>query len=176
MNIPLNIDFLQILLHLLNFVILAGGLTFLLYRPIMNFLEKRQAYFAELEKENKESIEENQKLKTEYEEKLISISEELANQKRSAEKEIAETSARILTEAREKAATIIRTAEDDAEDRKEHILESAQTEIGELVVAATQKLLSDTVTPERNSALYDEFIRLAEDTVAKERAKKHDNK
>ncbi len=32
MNIPLNIDWQQILLHLLNFVILAGGLYFLLYQ------------------------------------------------------------------------------------------------------------------------------------------------
>ena len=31
---PLNIDFLQVLLHMLNFVILAGGLTFLLFKPI----------------------------------------------------------------------------------------------------------------------------------------------
>ena len=43
------------------------------------------------------------------------------------------------------------------------------------MVAATQKLLSDTVTSERNSALYDEFIRLAEDTVAEKRSK-HDKK
>ena len=32
MNIPLNIDWQQILLHLLNFAILAGGLYLLLYR------------------------------------------------------------------------------------------------------------------------------------------------
>ena len=47
MNIPLNIDFLQILLHLFNFVLLAGGLTFLLYKPVNNFLEKRKEHFAE---------------------------------------------------------------------------------------------------------------------------------
>ena len=67
---------------------------------------------------------------------------------------------------------IILAAEQEAEDRKEHILDSAQTEIGELVVAATQKLLSDTVTPERNTELYDEFIRLADKTIADKRAAK----
>ena len=88
---------------------------------------------------------------------------------------MANASAKYIGEAKERAASIILAAEREAEDRKEHILESAQTEIGELVVAATQKLLSDTVTPERNSALYDEFIRVAEDTVAESR-KKHDRK
>ena len=45
MNIPLNIDWQQILLHLLNFVILAGGLYLLLYQPVKAFMEKRQAYY-----------------------------------------------------------------------------------------------------------------------------------
>ena len=41
MNIPLNIDWQQILLHVLNFVILFGGLYFLLYKPVKNFMAKR---------------------------------------------------------------------------------------------------------------------------------------
>ena len=45
MNIPLNIDWQQILLHLLNFVILAGGLYLLLYKPVKTFMEKRQQYY-----------------------------------------------------------------------------------------------------------------------------------
>ena len=49
---PLNIDFLQILLHMLNFVILAGGLTLLLFKPVNKFLENRRAYFAEAEEKN----------------------------------------------------------------------------------------------------------------------------
>ena len=47
MNIPLNIDWQQILLHLLNFVILAGGLYLLLYKPVKTFLDKRQKYYLE---------------------------------------------------------------------------------------------------------------------------------
>ena len=100
---------------------------------------------------------------------------EISERRKAAEKEWADISAQYIKEAKEKASAIITAAEQEAEDRKEHILESAQTEIGELVVAATQKLLSDTVTSERNSALYDEFIRLAEDTVAEKRSK-HDKK
>ena len=45
MNIPLNIDWQQILLHLLNFVILAGGLYLLLYKPVKAFMDKRTAYY-----------------------------------------------------------------------------------------------------------------------------------
>ena len=74
-----------------------------------------------------------------------------------------------MDSAHDKANAIISAAESEAERRKEAILDSAQTEISELVLSATQKLLSDTVTPERNSALYDEFIRRTDKTVADKR-------
>ena len=43
MSIPLNIDWQQILLHLFNFAILAGGLYLLLYKPVKQFMEQREA-------------------------------------------------------------------------------------------------------------------------------------
>ena len=38
---PLHIDWQQILLHLLNFVIRFAGLWLLLYKPVRNFMPKR---------------------------------------------------------------------------------------------------------------------------------------
>ena len=40
MQIPLNIDWQQILLHWLNLAILAGGLYFLLFKPVKQFLRR----------------------------------------------------------------------------------------------------------------------------------------
>ena len=56
MNIPLNIDWQQILLHLLNFVILAGGLYLLLYKPVLAFMEKRQSYYREQDRRAAETL------------------------------------------------------------------------------------------------------------------------
>lgn len=161
MNIPLNIDFLQILLHMLNFVILAGGLTFLLFKPVNRFLEQRKAQIEEQERKSRESQEEAERLCKEYELKMQTAEAEAQRRQQEAEREWSEISAQHINEAKEKATAIIHAAEEEAEDRKEHILESVQTEIGEMVLTAAQKLLGDTVTPERNSALYDEFVRLA---------------
>ena len=83
---PLNIDFLQILLHMLNFVILAGGLTFLLFKPVNRFLDQRREQFAQAEKKNIESAEENERLRAEYEQKLKDADTEIAEKKKSAEK------------------------------------------------------------------------------------------
>lgn len=83
---PLNIDFLQVLLHMLNFVILAGGLTFLLFKPINKFLENRKAHFEKLERDNAERAETNAKAKAEYEQKLSNAEAEIAEMKQNAEK------------------------------------------------------------------------------------------
>ena len=45
MDIPLNINWQQILLHLFNFAILFAGLYFLLYKPVKKFMEKREKYY-----------------------------------------------------------------------------------------------------------------------------------
>lgn len=169
---PLNIDFLQILLHAFNFLILAGGLTLLLFKPVEKFLNERREHFENAEREIAEKTAENEKLRAQYEENMRNAKDEIARMRADAEKEMAETSKAHISGAMEKAQSIVMNAEKEAEKRKEQILDSAQSEIGDLVVSATKKLLSDTVTPERNSALYDEFIRLAEETVASERASK----
>ena len=129
----------------------------------------RKKHFEDLAKENEETAKTNADMKAEYEQKLEEAKAEIADMHRNAEKEAAETAKEYIDSAHQKANAIIAAAETEAEKRKESILDSAQTEISELVLSATQKLLSDTVTPERNSALYDEFIRRTDKTVADER-------
>ena len=48
---PLNIDFQQIFLHLLNFTLLFAILYYLLYKPVKDFMAKREAYYADMDKE-----------------------------------------------------------------------------------------------------------------------------
>ena len=169
---PLNIDLVQILLHMLNFTILAGGLTYLLFKPVNKFLTERREHFERLEKESAEEKQNAEAMRAEYEARMAKATEEIDAMRAEAEREMARTSKEYIEEAKAKANTIVTLAEQEAETRKEHILDSAQTEISELVVAATQKLLSDTVTPESDSELYDEFIRLADGAISYKRAKK----
>ena len=158
----LGIDIVQILLHMLNFVILAGGLTLLLYKPVMKFLSERRAHFESLEAQSAAAKEENDRLLRAYTQRHDETEAELAAMRQDAEREAAETARVYLDEAKQKAAVILAAAEEDAEARRAQILDSAQTEIGELVIEAAQKLLADTADPERTAALYDAFLRRAE--------------
>ena len=118
---PLNIDFLQVLLHMLNFVILAGGLTFLLFKPINKFLENRKAHFEKLERDNAESAETNAKAKAEYEQKLSNAEAEIAEMKQNAEKDMASAAEGYINDAKDKASTLLKAAETEAENRKQHM-------------------------------------------------------
>ena len=159
---PLNIDIVQVLLHMLNFVILAGGLTLILFNPVRKFINERQKRFEDQETENRKNAEEYKRLKEEYEAKLVAFEEETAAARVQAERDAADIAKKYIDSSRAEAAAIISKAEQDAEKRKEQILDSAQTEIGELVIGAAQKLLTETATPERTEALYDAFIKEAE--------------
>ena len=159
---PLNIDFTQVLLHMLNLVILVGGLTLILYKPVTKFLRERRAYYEDLERESAEKAAEAERLKNEYENKTREADAQLKENRAASEREIAERATQVMEEAKAKADAMLRAAEEEAETRKAHVLESAQTEIGEMVLAAAQKLLGDTASPEKDAALYDEFIRRAE--------------
>ena len=164
---PLNIDIVQVLLHMLNFVILAGGLTLLLFNPIRKFIENRRKQFEEQEEMNRENALNNERIKAEYEQKAAAFEDEMASLRLRSEQEAADAAKAYIESAKAEAAAIISKAESDAEKRKEQILDSAQTEIGELVISATQKLLADTVTPERTQALYDAFLEQTAQSAAK---------
>ena len=158
----LGIDTVQILLHMLNFVILAGGLTLLLFKPVTKFLAGRKAHFEALEQQAAAAKEESARLQATYDRHLKDAEADIAAQRQKAEREGAAVAKGYIDAAKEKAAAIVSAAENAAEMRRAQILDSAQTEIGELVLEATQKLLADTADPERTGALYEEFLRRAE--------------
>ncbi len=160
---PLNIDITQILLHILNLVILVGGITLILYRPAAKFLRERREHYVKLEQDLTQKSAECDRLREEYEKKNLEAEEFLSRSRADAEHEAAEIVTRYIDSAKERADAILRAAETEAESRKKHVLESAQAEIGELVLSATQKLLGENATPETDSALYDKFIRRAEE-------------
>ena len=76
-NIPLNIDWQQILLHWMNLAILVGGLYFLLFKPVKQFMEKRQAHYQEMEDKAAGKLQEAEGVKAQYQQKLDGVEAEL---------------------------------------------------------------------------------------------------
>lgn len=154
MNIPLNIDWQQILLHLLNFAILAVGLYFLLYKPVKSFMDKRTAYYKQMDDEAREKSVSAESLKRMYQAQLDSASAEIAQMKAAETKEAEKASASQLQEAKAEAERILRDAKANAAAERDKIISSAQQEIAELAAEAVEKIAQKSLTDS-----YDEFLK-----------------
>ena len=65
-NLPLNINLTQIFLHLLNFLILFAILYFLLYKPVKNFMEKREKTYRDMDDEARDNLKASEEKKAQY--------------------------------------------------------------------------------------------------------------
>ena len=141
MNIPLNIDWRQILLHLFNFGILAGGLWLLLYQPVKSFMDKRAQQYADREAETEKKAAEVEELRRAYEEKLSNAEKE-AMQKLSDSVRAADDAAReTMEEAKHMAEQLLEDTRKKAEDERKEILDDAQNEVVQLASDAVRKLM-----------------------------------
>lgn len=147
MGVPLNIDWQQILLHLFNFLILAGGLYLLLYKPIKNFMEKRKAYYAEMDAAARSEKEQAEAVKQKYDEQLNGAEAEIADMKRIAAEDAKRAADEYIEDAKAERTAMLLKAQKEAEAEKEKILSEANAEIEELVSAAMDKALAANEDP-----------------------------
>ena len=141
---PLNIDWQQILLHLLNFVILAGGLYFLLYKPVKKFMLARKKQYEEREAESQRLLAEAEALKARTEEKYRQADEEIQHRREQASEELEAEKRQQLTEARAQARQILSTASKTAEMRTQKAVEESREQIRSLAVGMVERLVLES--------------------------------
>ena len=141
MGIPLNVDWQQILLHLFNFIILAGGLWLLLYKPVKNFMAKREVYYKDMDKAANDRLASAEAEQQKYSGLIEKAQEEAADIKKKAMAD-AETAARShIEDAEQEKQRIIDDARKAAKAEKNKVLQEANAQIEEMVSAAVDKLL-----------------------------------
>lgn len=154
MNVPLNIDWQQILLHLLNFVVLFAILYFLLYDPVKKFMDKRCEYYKNMDDEAKKNLQQAEKIKNEYAEKLHYADSEIEKKRQAANKSLSEKTEQSVMLAKKEAEQIVSDAYKKAESERKKLLESAQNEIADMVADAAEKIVVHAST----SDAFDSFL------------------
>ena len=153
---PLNINFQQILLHMFNFVILAFGLYMLLYKPVVAFMKKREDHFADLEKQAQEA-------KSQAEATLAGADEEIRQKNAAAAQEADRQRQERMQRAQADADKLLKNARGAAEQERNAMLEGAKKDIAQMVVSATGKLMDKENDPAFDKALYDSFLKAAQE-------------
>ena len=154
----ISVNLWQILISLLNLVLLFLIVKRFLFKPVKNILAKRQSEIdlqydaaAEAEKEATESrLMWNEKLSGAEAEADAIILKATENAKYRGEK--------LISEAEEKAESIIRIAKGEAELEIKKAAEEIKREIVDLSGVLTEKMLEREINNEDHRALIDSFI------------------
>ena len=153
---PLNIDLQQILLHWMNLAILTGVLYFLLYKPVKEFMVKREEYYRSVDGEAAATLAEAERVKAECQNKLEEADEEIRQERAKAQQSIQQSTEDQLAQARAQARQIVTHAQTEAEHSRERILRESQRELRKLAAQATKKLAFQADP-------FDQFLDLAEE-------------
>ena len=158
-GVPLNIDWQQILLHLFNFTILFGALYILLYKPVKEFMAKREEYYSDMDTRSTQALADAESKQQEYEKKVSEFDEKVRDEKRKLSKEVEAERERRLGDAKSEAEKIVADAREEAGREKSEIIASAQKEITDMVTGAVEKLALE----QSASDAYDQFLDAAEE-------------
>ena len=154
MGVPLNIDWQQILLHLLNFAILAGGLYLLLYKPVKAFMAKREDWYQAQADEAEKTRQEAEALKAAAQAQTDAAAEEAIRAK--AREDAQEDVRRLKEDAQAQAEKLLSDARVIAENDRKRVMEETEHQVKELVSAAAEKLVLSS-----DGAALDQFLELA---------------
>ena len=156
---PLNIDWQQILLHLLNFLILATGLTLLLYKPVKRFMKKREDEYAAREEGTQKALDDAKDKEREYEQKLSDADAEIAEMKKRAAEESEEARSEKLRAAESEAKKIVDNARAKAKSEHDKIIEGVGDDIRDMVDEMAGKVALSSSVDEA----YESFLKAAEE-------------
>lgn len=154
----LRID-INLIFTVINVLVLCIAVRVFLWKPIHKILDQRQAQVDQDFADAAQAKAQAEAIVAEQESLRANIEQAKADAVSEATAQAKAESVRIVATAKERAAAIVEDAEADARSRKEAILREAQSEITEIIVAATAKVAGVPVGGD--SDLYDAFLEKA---------------
>ena len=158
MNIPLNIDWQQILLHLFNFSILVGGLYLLLFKPVKNFMDKRAKHYQDMETAAAEREKATVEMEAAMQQRQAALDAELDEKRAAAAKEAEAFAQQQRDAAKAQADKILSDAKAAAESERQKIVAEANREAVAIAEDAMEKILAA-----QTAKAYDSFVNAAEE-------------
>ncbi|MDE6589388.1 MAG: ATP synthase F0 subunit B [Oscillospiraceae bacterium] len=139
----------------MNLAILTGGLYFLLYEPVKQFMDKREEHYKERDRQADEKIAQAERLEAEYRDKLAGADEEIRQTKARVQQSVQQSAQEQLDQARAQAEQIVDQARAQADRVREQARHDSQQDIRRLAETAARRLAL-----QRDP--FDQFLDLAE--------------
>lgn len=154
----LEIKLLEILIHMLNLVILITFLRMLVYKPTLNFINKRKKRFEDMIEENKQLAAEAEAVKSSSAEIITQARQNAEFISLEATKEAERKSKAILSEAKEKSDALVMRTKKDIENERQRIEQEVKQQVVELAVELAGKVLEREVSRNDNEKIIDSCL------------------
>lgn len=137
----LNINFWNIVWTVVNLLVLYGVFRKFLYQPVMKVIKARENMVKEQFDSAKESKEQAEKMKADYEERLATARTEADQIIVEARARAEEEHARSVEHTREETEHMLEKAKADIANEQEKAQQTAQAEIAKLALMAARKII-----------------------------------
>lgn len=151
----------------LNFIVLFGGLAYILYRPLRNFLQARAQKIENVLKETESSWREAERKLDQVKERMSRLEEEIARIKKEGEVEGEIERERIVQEAQQKAEQLRRYAQEEIEMLTKAGVRELKEHAAELATSLAREKMRRKMTPEMASGLIEKSIEKIESLYEK---------
>ena len=143
----------------LSMLLLFTLLSYLLFNPVRDLLEKRKQRIVDDREAAKREKEEALGYKEEYEKKLQEVDKEVQVILSEARKKAMKNENAIIAEAREEAARIMARANAEIELEKKRALDDMKQEMIAIAYMMAQKVVSASIDTEVQESLIDETLK-----------------
>ncbi len=154
----LEINWVEVGIHVLNVIILYVVLRLLLYKPVLKFIKKREHKFADKVDELDEREKELDRRKQEYEKLMEEASSEAATIITNSNEMARDHAREVLDNAKEHARDLVIRAKKEIEAEKMQARLDMKTEIADMAIQIAEKVLEREVSLEDNRKIIDEFF------------------
>ena len=143
----------------LSMLLLFKLLSYLLFNPVRDLLEKRKQRIVDDKEAARREKEEAIAYKEEYEKKLQGADKEVQEILSAARKKAMKNEAAIIAEAREEAARIMARANAEIELEKKRALDDMKQEMITIASMMAQKIVSASIDTDVQESLIDETLK-----------------
>ena len=150
--------FIQIIANVLNVAVLAAILAYLLYRPVRTVLNKRTNRIQGQLLQAEEELENATHLRHKYEQRMEDVEKEREEILNEARRIAADSSRRLVAEAKKEADSIRERAAQNVEMEWERAENDMRTAIIDVSAVMAEKFVSLAINKETHDRLFDETV------------------
>lgn len=145
----MDINLSQIFFQIVNFSVVVGALTILLYKPILKIFEERARRIEEGLKAAVESVKKQEEIDELKKEAKKTIAKEKAAILKEAHTQADEVKAVLLNDAKTEAQELIVKMKADWDNEQQNMLKQSRSQMVEAVIQTAEKVLSEKLSADK---------------------------